>query len=59
MNRCCFLLCFLVIWIIFLLISFSQLYKAEENYTENIIFVNPDEAYNKIMEDRYINYKFI
>lgn len=55
MNRCYFLLCFVVIWIIFLLISFSQLYKIKKKYYLNIIFVNPDEAYNKIIENRYID----
>ena len=61
MNKCYFLLCFLIIWIIFLLITFRQLYNVNKehyitnNIENNIIFVNPNEAYNKIIKNRYID----
>ena len=55
MNKCSFLLCSVIIWIVFLLFIFNKIYTNHENYSSHVIFVNPDEAYNKINKNGYID----
>lgn len=55
MNKCSFLLCSVTIWIVFLLFIFNKIYTNHENYSSHVIFVNPDEAYNKITKNGYID----
>ena len=55
MNRCFFILIFLFIWIIFMLNQFIKIYKINKKYSNNIIFVSPDEAYIKMNKNNYIN----
>ena len=55
MNKCSFLLCSISIWIVFLLFIFNKIYANQENYSSHVIFVNPDEAYNKINKNGYID----
>lgn len=60
MRKCYFLLISLVIWLIFLTISFNYIYTSnnhtyEKYYEHNITFVSPNEAYMNIINNGYIN----
>ena len=55
-----FLLILLVIWLIFLAISFNYIYTSnnhtyEKYYEHNITFVSPNEGYMAIINNGYIN----